>query len=527
MRTVYACVLDVVVRSPETSAQGFERLWTTAAQWIEAYYRDRYQVECRVVPDQPKLSPRPQHGVQGQRAGVAGVCELAALEWSYPDELDAGLQWIHACQFARNGPKLEASVSIRIVSTHPIAKPLHYNLERPAIVDQILHGFPCAIGKSPIPLKPRELEKFDADLFVEETLCSADRWLPVVVISPQQGVRDYLLDPAELQQKLLGHAQVVALRDVGAGRAWTDALGVKELSCYLGAVRLYWPGFTRRSKPSEHPLYMADSIRWHIEQHQPLGQHLFRSLVAVSGFRFSNPPTARLVREAIDSDRHARFHTLLKNAKAHEESGQILQELERAWDQIKILEQERNEARNQAAELTRELEAQKEAWQGYRGQRPAASEADTPAPRGPIKTVAEAVERAAADFPDTLTFLPDAIESARQSPYRWPEKVYALFEALAELTHLWQQKGSLGTGWHDALKPKGFDYAEFISPTAKGKYGDEYTFRYEGVPVLFEHHVTLGARSADTCISTHWFRDEARKRLVIGWCGKHLSNTQS
>ena len=36
---------------------------------------------------------------------------------------------------------------------------------------------------------------------------------------------------------------------VPAGRSWTDALGVKELSCYNGAVRLYWPGFTRKSKP--------------------------------------------------------------------------------------------------------------------------------------------------------------------------------------------------------------------------------------------------------------------------------------
>ena len=58
------------------------------------------------------------------------------------------------------------------------------------------------------------------------------------------------------------------------------------------------------------------------------------------------------------------------HTRSEEESGQIMRELERAWDQIKALEQERNEARNQIAELTRELAAQKEAWQGYRGQRP-------------------------------------------------------------------------------------------------------------------------------------------------------------
>ena len=528
MRTVYACVLDVAVRSPETSAQGFERLWTLTAQWVESLYRERWHVECHVVPNQPRITPVPFHGVQAQREDVSGVCELASLEWSYPDDQDLGLQWIIAAQLARNGPRLEASVAIRIVSTHPIAKPLSYTLKRPSLVDKLLQSFPCSIGKSPIPLKPRELERDGIDLFVDDTLCSPDRWLPIVAISTEQGTHDYLIDPVELQQTLLGHAQVVAFRDSWASRAWTEALGIKELSCYLGAVRLYWPGFSKRAKPTDHPLYMADSIRWHTEQQQPLGQHLFRTLVAVSGFRCSNPPVARLVREAIEGDKHARFQGFLKNSKALEESGQILQELERAWDEIKGLTLERDEARNQASELTRELEAQKAAFMTtYRGPRPATAPIEAPAPRAAVKSIAEAVERARGDFAPTLLFLPDAIESARQSPYRAPDKVFALFQALDELTRTWQQTGSIGSGWHDALKPKGFDYAEFISPTAKGKFGHEYTFRYEGQPVLCEHHVTLGARSADTCISIHWHRDEARKRLVIGWCGKHLSNTQS
>jgi hypothetical protein len=530
MRTVYACVLDVTVKSPETSAQGFERLWTLASQWVETQYRERWQVACQVMANQPKIAPLPQHGVVAQRESVAGVCELVSLEWSFPDEQDPGMQWIIACQLARNGPRLEASIAIRIASTLTIAKPLNYNLKRPGLVELIVQNFTCFIGKSAIPLKPRELDRSDAELFVEDTLCASERWLPVVAISPEQGMRDYLLDPVELQQTLLGHAQVVAFRDVSAGRAWTEALGNKELSCYLGAVRLYWPGFNLRAKPPEHPLYLADSIRWHTEQQQPLGQHLFRTLVAVSGFRFSNPPTARMVRDAIEADKVARFQTMIKNSQALEEAGQILTELERAWDENEQLKLERDEARNQVSELSRELESQKEAWLAFKGARNNGTAGDvsvSPLPRAPLTTVSEAANRAAADFCGSLIFLPSGFESAQLSPYRWPDRVYSLFRALDELTRRWQQSGSIGTGWHAALKPKGFDYAEFISPTAKGKFGDEYTFQYEGRPVMFEHHVTIGARSADTCISIHWFRDEAKKRLIIGWCGKHLSNTQS
>ncbi|HZZ79967.1 MAG TPA: hypothetical protein VFE62_15720 [Gemmataceae bacterium] len=456
------------------------------------------------------------------------MCELITLEWSYPDDQDRGMQWILACQFARNGPKLEASTAIRIASTQTIAKPLNYTLKRPGIVDLIIQNFSCFIGKSAIPLKPRELDRNDVPLFVEDTLCASDRWLPVVAISPEQGMRDYLIDPNELQQQLLGHAQVVAFRDVAAGRAWTDALRNKELSCYLGAVRLYWPGFSLRSKPPEHPLYLADSIRFHIEQQQPLGQHLFRTLVAVSGFRFSNPPVAKLVREAIEGDKVARFQAMLKNSKALDEAGQILTELERAWEEIEQLKVDRDEARSQVSELSRELEMQREAWQAFKGPRgPGGEVAAPPAPRAPVSSVAEAVNRAAADFVSTIVFLPSAIESAKESPYRWPDRVYSLFQALDELTRKWQQSGSIGSGWHAALKPKGFDYSEFISPTAKGKFGDEYTFQFEGKSVMCEHHVTIGARSADTCISIHWYRDEPKKRLIIGWCGRHLTNTQS
>lgn len=528
MRTVYACVLDVVIKSPETSVQGFERLWTLSSGWIETQYKERWNAACKIVANQPRLTPLPGHGIMAQRESVAGICELASLEWSHPDDADRGTQWTIVCQLARNGPRLEASIAIRIGSTLTIAKPINYNVKRPGLVDLILQNFICFIGKSAIPLKARELDRGEAEMFVEDTLCAGERWLPVVAISPEQGVRDYLLDPGELQQALLGHAQVVAFRDVPAGRAWTDALGNKELSCYLGAVRLYWPGFHRKSKPAEHPLYLADSIRKHTEEQQPLGPHLFRTLVAVSGFRFSNPPIARLVREAIEGDKVARFQEMLKNSKALDEAGQILKELERAWDEIVQLKLERDEARNQAAELSRELESHKEAWQAYKGGRgPNLPTDGAPQPRAPVVSVAEAANRAAADFAGTLQFLPSALESAHQSPYRWPDRVYGLFQALDELTHRWQQSGSIGSGWHAALKPKGYDYAEFISPTAKGKFGEEYTFQYEGRPILFEHHVTIGARSADTCISIHWHRDEAKKRLIIGWCGRHLSNTQS
>ena len=69
--------------------------------------------------------------------------------------------------------------------------------------------------------------------------------------------------------------------------------------------------------------------------------------------------------------------------------------------------------------------------------------------------------------------------------------------------------------------------SNFISRTAKGKWGDDYSFMYKGKSQLFEWHVTLGAGSADTCASIHFLPDEVEGKLVIGHVGKHLTNTSS
>lgn len=69
--------------------------------------------------------------------------------------------------------------------------------------------------------------------------------------------------------------------------------------------------------------------------------------------------------------------------------------------------------------------------------------------------------------------------------------------------------------------------SNFISQTSKGKWGQEYTFTYEGETQLFEWHVTLGAGAADTCASIHFLPDQTKGKLIVGHVGRHLTNTKS
>ena len=145
-----------------------------------------------------------------------------------------------------------------------------------------------------------------------------------------------------------------------------------------------------------------------------------------------------------------------------------------------------------------------------------------------MKTPGEAVDLAADEFADTLRFLPPALRSAADSPYQYPEKVYKLFRALDEIGRAIRTRGELGESLFDALQRHGFEYKPHISVTSEGKYGGEYTFEYGGRKHLFEHHVTLGSsHSPRECLSVHWLRDDTAGRFVIGWCGRHLTNTKS
>ena len=106
--------------------------------------------------------------------------------------------------------------------------------------------------------------------------------------------------------------------------------------------------------------------------------------------------------------------------------------------------------------------------------------------------------------------------------------MYKLFRVLDEIGRTIRTRGALGESLFDVLHRHGFEYKPHISMTSEGKYGDEYTFEYQGRKHLFEHHVTLGSsHSPRECLSVHWLRDDTAGRFVIGWCGRHLTNTKS
>ena len=140
-------------------------------------------------------------------------------------------------------------------------------------------------------------------------------------------------------------------------------------------------------------------------------------------------------------------------------------------------------------------------------------------------SVAEALDAAESEFGcDHLVFTERARESAERSAFRRPDEAHAFFEALHAVAE------ALASGVHGdphgLLQSRGFTSKPSHHLTM-ARHRRFYHMRFDGREVDLSQHVTLGSRNQNTCMSIHWWHDTARRRFVIGHCGKHLPNTRT
>jgi hypothetical protein len=181
---------------------------------------------------------------------------------------------------------------------------------RPGLVRSIVDAFPVVVDGWRVgewrPVHEQNVEPYLA------FLRDAGRQLPVVALSEDQR-RATFLDPAYLADRLLGLAHVVTV-DTEAAYQVSDAVG-KSLSCFLGAVRVYWPGFSPADDPYHHRLFVAGGLTF-------LGpdgvqQELFDMLGRLAGLSLGEPALRRRLKiEQRAAEVEARIAERL-DARAH------------------------------------------------------------------------------------------------------------------------------------------------------------------------------------------------------------------
>ena len=523
MRTIYAIQLQISPRDGESPDDCFSNLVGRIGQWVEGKYQRAWDTALSMPKDGRYLAPMQGHALRGA-VRTAKATEMFSLEWSHPGDDDTSTTWVSNCIVARHCDAIQVAVVLRISTTRVVLRPVRFDLGRPRLVNDLLADYTTRIDGWSVPTEVERLTSPQIQSYVDDVLLNAGRNLPVIMVSPEVWHGKLAVDPTELLQRVKGFAHVAVLTDKWTAFKLTDVVE-KPLSCYDGAVRVYWPGFKLDDNPFQHKLFLSQSIRFHAEQGLPLPDQLFRTLAAVASFRYTEGVTIRDARQAISDLDKKRVDELRQQVKTGsvEKDGLETQLLE-ALEQIDQLTAECDQYKS-------DLAAQQAAWAEVQ-QTMAADDAEVPDSQPEQKvtfnTVLEAIRRAKKDFTGPLVFLDSALDSAKNSPYKDPERVYELFEALALVAGTWKDKrGALGKPWNDALEEFGFDLRDQISMTSKGKHGDQYKFTYKGQRRLFEKHITIGAKQADKCLSVHWYRDDDDLVLAIGHCGRHLSNTST
>ena len=468
MHTIYATVLDIDPHNDETATECFVRLAEVMRVWSERALRE-WGIDTSVAFNGPPLVPRLDHWL---RCGLnmTEECGLATIDWWHPGRPGIDERWQTVATLARHNELLELTLTVQVPIVEGYVNPTLYSNVRPGLLDDFRSAVRLSAAGWPVFDRPGLREPEDVIKYIAGTLVNPVRRLPAVLISGQVCDDGPLVDVDDYRRTLAGMADVTVLMNKDAGYKLTQYMGNKMLSCFDGAVRIYWPGFRLEDDPYSHRLYLKDSIQRDDDQGQTLLRHLLQELTD-----------------------HALEHR----------PDCVAQEV-RA-----ILMPTRSATEDDSP-------------------RPPSAPAILPSLKSRFRAVEEVVLEAQSCFEETMLFLESAYSSARASSYGQPDEVWKLFEALHDIALHWQTDKRLRSGWYLAMKEWGFNYKDAISPTSLGKHGDEYKFLYQGEKRLFEHHVTLGAgRQRTHCMSLHWYRDDEIYKLVIGHCGPHLTNTRT
>lgn len=521
MRTVYATVLEIA--DPAEVSVALNQI----GQWIRDWYlRQRLAVDVLESLGTGDLTITPAEGhqlsIRHHASREAPDEQLVDLHWAYPDQYDKSLGWVIALSLLRQGQGLQLSMDVAVSGLRHVVAPASIKLGSPRVIRDIARLRSVRHAGHPYSVTPELVGAEHVELLVSE-LCDAKRPHPIVLMSRRVQDDMPLANSSELSERLAGVAKVYEMADKWAAFRLTEEIG-KTLSCYAGAVRLYWPGFNDQEDPFKHPVWMPWQFKDADATERSLGQ-LCGMVFEAAAFRHVEPLAISRVRAM--AEREAREAARNSGAKSEDE---LLADLIEMEAKLKAAEAANTELQKDNKTL-RENAAALVAHTAWKDKVPASQLPAPAAPAEPVvaESVEEAVRRAEAASKH-LRFLPSAHESASASPYRQPERVQEALAALEEVASIWAETigtSKAGGSVRQLFKARGFDYADDISQTSKGKWGSEYTATYKGQEVDISPHITLGAKQADTCLSIHWAWHKDEKVAVVAHVGRHKTNTKT
>jgi hypothetical protein len=360
--------------------------------------------------------------------------------------------------------------------------------------------------------------------FVHYTLEDPKRRFPIVVLSEHRN-NGYLIDPNALAIQYFAVAHVYTI-------GWREAVTLSSevgssRSVFNGAMRIYFPGFSRAKSASSHPV---------VPIHR-LGDKLFRTRLAAAiaeetVHHFSNleissqdlserrviaydAARARMAAQLEASVPPTELATYQQLVEAFEgETQEVRTQLEIANATITLLQQKNGALRHALAQVKGGAYAKE------------GSAVEALLAEEPPTTPLEAVQRGAAMTADVLNILPTAYEAAEESGYTQPDVILEYLLALGAVAER-KRSGRLGIGLREAFAEKGIDYTPKNAENIKAKLRDQYRFKDGDVTYACEEHLRRG-NDPSLGLRIYFSSESADGRFVVGHVGRHLdTNTTS
>lgn len=518
MRTVYAVSLGLTARADALKA--CDRLST----WIERWYKRRgidFNTPPMDADGTSSHEPADEHffRISIRSPNRDPSVKLLEIDWHYPDDYDKGLAWNIRVRVLLGATGATITLELGVVGTQFAIQPARIKLGPPRIVRELTVLSSATLGGYPYTSLPQTVHADSLD-HLRDSLLDPARPFPIVLVSHDLPSERPLVDVDRMAAGLAGLMRIYELADRWAAFRLTEELG-KPLSCYAGAVRIYWPGLRLSDDPFKHPAWMP----WRLKQlnhTDDLVANLFAIGAEATSYRFFEPTEMVGVRHEIDEgERQARRN------ESSADADQLLEQLIEAEESLKAVRQQLALSQSEGNTLRQNLDALLGA-RDFSSEEPAQQHSVEDQVEEPA-SVADAVLEAKREAKH-LVFLDSADESARDSPYRTPSRVLQALQAIDEVAGLWIS-GLSGGKNSGPLKPlflqRGFEYKDDISQTSRGKWGSEYEAKYNGQTIDISPHITIGAKQADTCLSVHMYWDKASKKVVIAHVGRHKTNTKT
>jgi hypothetical protein len=222
--------------------------------------------------------------------------------------------------------------------------------------------------------------------------------------------------------------------------------------------------------------------------------------------------------QAAEDPELARLRDALDVARRDVES--MRGEQERLVSSLESARDDRDTARQTLRRVQAELAAR-----GEDDAAPATVDGDDEAPA----SVLEAVQRAARDA-QHLVFAGSAYESADESPFRHPTRVYETLMRLDELAGLYARPEGFGQSLGKAANDMGLNWRADVSELARGRWPDHYRFTHAGRELWMGPHVALGSGSGANNIARIYLHvadgdDGLDRGLIVAAVGRKKPDT--